>query len=81
MFDESKTIDQITVAEDGTILVREATAIKKDGIEVTKTYHRWSFTPGSDISAMPQNVQDIASVVWTPEVIAEYQVKLQESRP
>ena len=78
MFEEIKVIDQITVTENGTILVREATRIIKDGQQIAQTFHRWSFTPGSDVSAMPQSVQDIANLVWTPEVIAEYRAKMAE---
>ena len=70
---ETKLIDQITVTENGTILVREATRILKDGQQMAQTFHRWSFVPGDDVSSMPQNVQDIANVTWTPEVIKAYQ--------
>ena len=78
---ETKTIDQITVTENGTLLVREATRVLRDGTQIAETYHRWSFSPGSDVSAMPQNVQDIAATAWTPEVIAAYQEKLEQSIP
>ena len=72
---EVKVIDKIEVIEDGTLQVREATRIMKDGQEIAKTYHRWAFAPGSDVSAMPANVQAIAAIVWTPELIAAYQAK------
>lgn len=76
---ETKIIDQITVTENGTLLVREATRVLRDGTQIAETYHRWSFAPGSDVSEMPQNVQDIAETAWTPEVIAEYQESLPTS--
>ena len=72
---EVKVIDKIEVVEDGTLQVREATRIMKDDQEIAKTYHRWAFAPGSDVSAMPANVQAIAATVWTPELIAAYQAK------
>ena len=72
---EVKVIDKIEVIEDGTLQVREATRMMKDGQEIAKTYHRWAFAPGSDVSAMPANVQAIAATVWTPELIAAYQAK------
>ena len=78
MFEEIKVIDQITATENGTILVREATRIMKDGQQIAQTFHRWSVAPGSDVSAMPQSVQDIAALVWTQEVVAEYQAKMAE---
>jgi archaellum component FlaF (FlaF/FlaG flagellin family) len=75
---ESK-IDQITVTENGVVLFREATRILEDGVELSKTYHRSSLTPGQDISAVPANVQAICNAAWTPEVVAAYQAA-QEAR-
>ena len=65
-------VDQITVTENGTVLVRETTKIMEDGNEISKQYHRTSFPPDSDVSAQPQNVQDICNVAWTPAVISAY---------
>jgi predicted metal-dependent TIM-barrel fold hydrolase len=65
-------IDQITVTENGIVLVRETTTIKEDGVEISKKYHRSSFVPASDVSSQPANVQAICNVAWTPEVIAAY---------
>lgn len=75
---EVKVIDKIEVVENGTVQVREATKILKDGEEIAKTYHRWSFVPASDVSAMPQNVQAICAAAWTPEVIAAYEAQQAE---
>lgn len=79
MLTETKAIDRIEVVSNATIQVRECTTIERDGVEIAKSYHRWSFAPGSDVSAMPRSVQDIATLVWTPEVIAEYQAKMAEA--
>ena len=68
-------VDQITVTENGIVFVREATRIMEDGNELSKTYHRTSFAPESDVSGQPQNVQDHCKLAWTPEVIAAYQAK------
>lgn len=57
-------IDQITVTENGTILVREVTRIMEDDMEISKQYHRTSFEKGADISAQPQQVQDICAAAW-----------------
>lgn len=70
--EEIKVIDKIEIIENGTIQVREATRILRDGEQIAQTYHRWSFAPGSDISEMPANVQAIAAVAWTEEVINNY---------
>lgn len=66
------TIDQITVEASGVVLVREAITIVEDGEQLSKSYHRTSFAPGSDVSAQPANVQAICSAAWTPEVVAAY---------
>jgi len=71
-------VDQITVTENGTVLVRKVTRIMEDGNEISKQYHRTSFAPASDVSAQPQNVQDICNVAWTPTVISAYQAQQTE---
>jgi cell division FtsZ-interacting protein ZapD len=78
---ETKVIDKIEVVEDGTVQVREANKIERDGVEIAKTYHRWAFVPGADVSEMPANVQAIAAAAWTPEVIAAYQAKQATNTP
>lgn len=73
-------IDQITVTENGIVLVREATRIMEDGKELSKTYHRASFAPSDDVSGQPQNVQDICNVAWTPSIISAYQAQQATNR-
>ena len=58
------TIDQITVTENLTILVREITRIMEDDIEISKQYHRNSFEKNADVSAQPQQVQNICAAAW-----------------
>ena len=57
-------VDNITVTENGTVLVREVTRIMEDGNELSKQYHRTSFEKNADVSAQPQNVQDICAAAW-----------------
>ena len=73
---KSTVVDQITVVEGGGVLYREATRILEDGVELSKTYHRSSLTPGQDLSGVPANVQAICVAAWTPEVVAAYQNKV-----
>jgi len=75
MLTKEVKVDQVTVTENGIVLFREATRILEDGVELSKTYHRSSLTPGQDISAVPANVQAICNVAWTPEVVAAYQAQ------
>ena len=64
MYKETKQIDKIEVINGSIIQVREVTIISKDNVEIARTYHRWSFNTGDDISEMPQEVKDIAKIIW-----------------
>lgn len=77
---ENKEIDRVEVVGNGIIQVRQATTILKDGEFYARTFHRWSFAPESDISAMPANVQAIAQAAWTPEVIAAYKAQIEANK-
>jgi DNA-binding transcriptional LysR family regulator len=79
-FTETKTVDQITVTENGVILYREATRILKDGDEISKIYHRSSLTPAQDLTGVPASVVAICNVAWTAEVIAAYQAQIAASQ-
>jgi predicted metal-dependent TIM-barrel fold hydrolase len=73
-------VDQITVTENGIVLVRETTTIKEDGVEISKKYHRNSFAPASDVSGQPANVVAICNTVWTAEVVSAYQAQQAEAQ-
>ena len=68
-------IDQITIAENGIILYREATRIMEDGNQISQTYHRSSLTPAQDLTGVPANVVAICNTAWTAEVVAAYQAE------
>ena len=74
---KTTAVDQITVTENGSVLYREATRIIEDGVELTKTYHRTSLTPGQDLTGQPANVVAICNAAWTPEVVSAYQAAKQ----
>jgi DNA-binding transcriptional LysR family regulator len=76
-FTETKTVDQITVTENGFVFYREATRILKDGEQIAQTYHRSSLTPGQDLTGQPANVTAICNAAWTPAVIAAYQAQVE----
>ena len=75
---EKTIIDKIELVENNSIQVRTATIIQKDGLELTRTYHRHVVKPTDDIANEDAKVQAIANAVWTPEVIAAY-VELQKA--
>jgi hypothetical protein len=63
------------------IQCRRADIIEKDGVEVGKTYHRHVRTPGEDVSNDCVELQTVAAALWTAEVIAAWDAKIQESLP
>jgi len=70
---ERKIIDLIEVTENGSLQVREANVVEKDGVVIAKTFHRYVLQPGQDVSDKEQRIQDIAAAVWTADVIAAFQ--------
>jgi hypothetical protein len=75
---EKTIIDKIELVENNSIQVRTATIIEKDGLELTRTYHRHVVKPTDDVTNEDSKVQAIAKAIWTKEVIASY-VELQKS--
>ena len=76
---ESIEYDKIEVVGPHKVVqVRQATIIKKDGVEVTRTFHRYILEAGTldasdnlidtNISAQPAEVQAICNTVWTTDV-------------
>jgi hypothetical protein len=70
---ENTSIDQIEIVGDWNIQVRQATIIEKDGVQVSRSFHRWVLTPDMDISGQEQKVQDICNAAWTDGVKAAYE--------
>lgn len=77
---ETTKVDQIEIVGDHTIQVRTATIIEKDGVEISRTFHRHIVSPGDDVSNEDPKVQTIANALFTEEVIAEYQAALNSDR-
>ena len=72
MLSERTIIDQITFLEDGQIQVREATVILRDGVELTRTFHRRVIQPGDSLENESERVRLLAETDHTPEVIARF---------
>jgi hypothetical protein len=61
--------DKIEIVGDyKAVQCREATIVKEDGVELSRSFSRHVLHPDSDISGEPQETQDICNVVWTDEV-------------
>ena len=69
---EKTIVDKIEVLENNSIQVRAANVIEKDGIEISRTFHRHVVNPGDDISEQDLKVQAICNAIWTEEIIATY---------
>jgi len=58
------------------VQVRTATVIKRDGVEISRSFHRHVVAPDADISGESAEVQNICNVVHTDEVKAAYAAHL-----
>jgi len=84
---ESIEYDKIeVVGQYKAVQVRKATVIKKDGVELTRSFERYVLHPGkldgndalvdTDISAQPAEIQAVCNAVWTTDVKAAWKAKL-----
>lgn len=60
------------------IQVRTTTVVEEDGIELARSHNRHVLNPGDDVSNEEQEVQDIANVLWTQEVIDAYKALVSQ---
>jgi len=69
------------------VQVRRATVIERDGVELTRSFHRHVLHPGTvaegtstltdtDISGEDADVQAICNAAWTDAVKESYRIKL-----
>ena len=63
------------------IQVRTATIIERDGVEISRSFHRHVIAPTDDVSAESAEVQAIAAAVHTADVKAAYEAHLAEQSP
>ena len=80
----TKTIeaDKIEVVQKWNVQVRTATIIKKDGVELTRSFSRKALTPGTldasdnlidtNISGEDSDVQAICNAAWTDQVKTDF---------
>ena len=79
---ESQENDKIEIVNKWNIQVRSANIIKKDGVEITRSFSRKVLTPGildasnnlvnTDISKEDSDVQAICNAAWTSQVKTDY---------
>jgi hypothetical protein len=79
---ETTEQDKIEVINGTSVQVRTATVIKRDGVEISRSFHRHVLQPSTkasgtwadtDISAESTEVQGICNAVWSDAVKTAYQ--------
>ena len=89
---ESIEYDKIEiVGQYKAVQVRKATVIKKDGVELTRSFERYVLQAGTldasdnlvdtDLSAEPAEVSAICTAAWTTDVKTAYKAKLIADKP
>ena len=73
---EESFADKIEIVKNH-VQVRVATVIKRDGEEISRSFHRHVVAPGDDYSAEEAKVQAVCAAVHTPEVIEAYKANLE----
>ena len=83
---ETQENDKIEVVNRWNIQIRSAQIIKKDGVELTRTFHRKALQPGTldasdnlvdtNISGEDADVQAICNAAWTTQVKADFKAHL-----
>lgn len=65
--------DKIEIVGDHKMVqVRTATIIERDGVEISRSFHRHVVAPDADISGESAEVQAVCNAVWTQEVKDAY---------
>ena len=73
---EESFADKIEIVGDFShVQVRVATVIKRDGEEISRSFHRHVVAPGDDYSAEDDKVKAVCAAVHTPEVIEAYKAQ------
>ena len=83
--------DKIEVVNKWNIQIRNATVIKEDGKELSRSFRRNVLVPGTldasdnlvntDISGEDADVQAIANAAWTSQVKTDYTAFLVANKP
>ena len=69
--------DKIEVVQPHSMVqVRTATIIKRDGVEISRTYHRHVVAPNADITGESAEVQAVCAAVHTQAVKDAYAAHL-----
>ena len=73
---EESFADKIEIVNNH-VQVRVATVIKRDGEEISRSFHRHVVAPGDDYSAEDAKVQAVCAAAHTQEVIDAYKAHME----
>jgi phage host-nuclease inhibitor protein Gam len=74
---EEQVQDKIEIVGDYKhVQVRNATVIKRDGVEISRTFHRHTVAPDADITGESAEVQAICTAVHTDAIKEAYAAHL-----
>lgn len=76
---EETIVDKIEVIENGSLQVRTATVIKRDDVEINRSFHRHVLAPGDSLEGQDARVTAIANATWTDDVVAAYAAAQEEA--
>ena len=80
--------DKIVVAQPyAGVSVRKATVVKKDNVELARSFERYALTPGyynesdvfveTDLSGEPEEVKIICNALWTTDLKNEWKAHIK----
>lgn len=73
MVTKKLVVGKLEILEDGQIQVRKVLrAFDDDGSLIGERFDRSVLEPGQDVSKEEKRTQDVAKVVWTPQVIDDF---------
>ena len=89
---ESTEYDKIEVVTPYKLVqVRKCTVVKKDDVEIARSFNRYVLDPGrldasdnlveTDLSAEPTEVSAVCNAVWTTDVKNAWKAKLIADKP
>ena len=64
--------DKIEILSSGMIQVRTVTIIERDGVEISRSFHRHVVAPDDDVSGESNEVKRYAAVAHTPARVAAH---------
>ena len=83
--------DKIEIVGKWNVQVRNATIIKEDGVELTRSFHRKILVPGTldasdnlvdtDLSGKDDDVKAICNAAWATQVKADFKAHLIANKP